>query len=67
LANIYSNSKSTVLSFASIFGGLWKQAKLYEELSTSKTQLSNTQDELEQMKNYVNEVLKEDRKAKNRY
>ena len=46
--------------------GLWKQAELYEELRTSKTQLSNTQDELEHMKNYVNEVLKEVRKAKNR-
>jgi hypothetical protein len=35
-------------------------------LEEEKTQLSNTQDELEHIKNYVTEVLKEVRKAKNR-
>jgi hypothetical protein len=55
----YSNSKSTVLSYSSIFESLWKQAELYEELKRSKTMLSNTQNELDDMKNYMNEVLRE--------
>jgi hypothetical protein len=55
----YSNSKSTVLSYSSIFESLWMQAELYEELKRSKSMLSNTQNELDDMKNYMNEVLRE--------
>jgi two-component system, OmpR family, sensor histidine kinase VicK len=60
----YSNSRSTVLSYASIFESLWKQAELYEELRKSKTQLLSAQDELEEMKKYVNEALSEVGRAK---
>lgn len=34
----YSNSKSTVLSYVSIFDTLWKQSELREELIRSKAQ-----------------------------
>lgn len=60
----YSNSRSTVLSYASIFESLWKQAELYEELRKSKTRLISAQDELEEMKKYVNEALEEVRRMK---
>ena len=60
----YSNGKSTILSYASIFESLWKQAELYEELRKSKTQLLSTRDELEEMKKYVNEALREVGRAK---
>ncbi len=43
----YSNSQSTVLSFVSIFGTLWRQAEMYAE------------DELANMKDYLNDVLSE--------
>jgi len=55
----YSNSKSTVLSYVSVFEGFWRQAQIYDELRESKTQLYNTQHELEDVKQYMNEVLKE--------
>jgi signal transduction histidine kinase len=35
----YSNSKSTVLSYASIFESLWMQSELYEELESANEQL----------------------------
>jgi hypothetical protein len=55
----YSNSKSTVLSYVSMFEGFWKQAEIYEQLKESKIQLDNTRNELDDMKQYVNDVLKE--------
>jgi hypothetical protein len=55
----YSNSRSTVLSYASMFEGFWKQAEIYEQLRESKIQLNNTRNELDEMKKYVNEALKE--------
>ena len=55
----YSNSESTVLSYASMFEGFWRQAQIYEELRESKIRLFNTQNELEEMKQYMNEVIKE--------
>jgi hypothetical protein len=48
----YSNSKSTVLSYASIFESLWRQDELYQQLEKSR-------DQLEEMKRYLNQVLKE--------
>jgi two-component system, OmpR family, sensor histidine kinase VicK len=35
----YSNSKSTVLSYASIFESLWNQIKLYEDLAAANERL----------------------------
>ena len=35
----YSNSEPTVMSYLSIFEGLWRQAKLYEELKEANEQL----------------------------
>ena len=55
----HSNSRSTVLSYASMFEGFWKQAEIYEQLRESKIQLNNTRNELDEMKKYVNEALKE--------
>ena len=43
----YSNSQSTVSSFVSIFETLWRQTEMYAE------------DELDNMKDYLNDVLKE--------
>jgi two-component system, OmpR family, sensor histidine kinase VicK len=54
--SIYSTSKSTVLSYASMFESVLKLTELYEE---SQSKLSDTTDELEIMKRYVNEVLEE--------
>jgi hypothetical protein len=48
----YSNSKSTALSYASIFESLWRQDELYQQLEKSR-------DQLEEMKRYLNQVLKE--------
>ena len=55
----YSNSRSTVLSYTSIFESLWKQADIYEQLKESKIQLNDAQSQLLDMKQYVNDVLKE--------
>jgi two-component system, OmpR family, sensor histidine kinase VicK len=52
----FSNSPSTVASYASIFETLWKQSGMYEE---SQTQLHSAEAELERMKQYLNEVLQE--------
>ena len=54
--SIYSSSKSTVLSYVSMFESLLKLTELYEE---SQSKLSDTTDELESMKKYVKEVLEE--------
>ena len=48
----YSNSKSTVLSYASIFESLWRQDELYQQLEKSR-------DQIDEMKQYLNQVLKE--------
>ena len=45
----YSNSKSTVLSYASIFESLWRQDELYE-------QLRHSTEDLGEMKRYLNQV-----------
>ena len=55
-ASIYSTSKSTVLSYVSMFESFLKLTELYEK---SQSKLSDTTDELEIMKRYVNEVLEE--------
>jgi Mg2+ and Co2+ transporter CorA len=52
----YSNSASTVSSYVSIFETLWKQSGMYEE---SQNQLHSAEDELDRMKQYLNEALKE--------
>ena len=54
--SIYSTSKSTVMSYVSMFESLLKLTELYEK---SQSKLSDTTDELESMKKYVKEVLKE--------
>ena len=60
----YSTSKSTVLSYVSMFESFMKLTELYEE---SLSKLSDTTDELESMKKYVKEVLEEmDRFKKSR-
>jgi hypothetical protein len=48
-----------VLSYVSMFEGFWRQAESYEQLKESKIQLDSTRNELDYMKPYVNEVLKE--------
>jgi two-component system, OmpR family, sensor histidine kinase VicK len=52
----YSTSKSTVLSYVSMFESFMKLTELYEE---SLSKLSDTTDELESMKKYVKEVIEE--------
>ena len=52
----FSNSASTVLSYVIIFETLWKQSGMYEE---SQNQLHSAEDELDRMKQYLNEVLEE--------
>jgi hypothetical protein len=59
----YSNSKSTILSYVTIFESFWRQAELYER---SKNELHDTKDELAHMKNYLNEVIKEINAIKNK-
>lgn len=54
--SIYSTSKSTVMSYVSMFESFMKLTELYEE---SQSKLSDTTDELESMKKYVKEVLEE--------
>ena len=53
----YSNSKSTVLSYASIFESLWRQDELYE-------QLRHSTEDLGEMKRYLNQVLREVKRSK---
>jgi two-component system sensor histidine kinase VicK len=63
-SSTYSTSKSTVLSYVSMFESCMKLTELYEE---SQLKLSDTTDELESMKKYVKEVLEEmDRFKKSR-
>lgn len=51
-----STSKSTVLSYVSMPESFLKLTELYEE---SQSKLNDTTDELEAMKQYLNEVLEE--------
>ena len=50
----YSNSKSTVLSYVSIFETLWMQTELYEQLVESNNELAEAYEQLEA----ANEQLK---------
>jgi two-component system, OmpR family, sensor histidine kinase VicK len=50
----YSNSKSTVISYVSIFETLWMQTELYEQLVESNNQLAQAYEQLET----ANEQLK---------
>jgi two-component system, OmpR family, sensor histidine kinase VicK len=52
----FSTSSSTVSSYVSIFETLWKQSGMYEE---SQIQLHSAEAELDRMKQYLNEALKE--------
>jgi len=52
----HSTRRPTVISYASIFDSLWRQAGLYQD---SKNKLHVAEDELANMKVYLNEVLKE--------
>jgi hypothetical protein len=52
----YSTSQSTVLSYVSMFESFMKLTKLYED---SQLKLNTKTDELEAMKRYLHEVLKE--------
>ena len=61
--SFYSNSKPIVLSLASIIESYWRQTELYEQ---SKEQLHAAEDELANMKEYLNEVLKEVNKTRNK-
>ena len=52
----FSNNASTISSYVTIFETLWKQSGMYEE---SQNQLHSAEDELDRMKQYLNEVLNE--------
>jgi hypothetical protein len=52
----FSDSRSTVASYVSIFETLGKQSGMYEE---SQNQLRSAEEELYRMKQYLNEALKE--------
>jgi hypothetical protein len=58
----YSTSKSTVLSYVSMFESFLKLTELYDE---SQSKLNDTTDELEAMKKYLNEVIQEVDKFRN--
>ena len=53
-SSVYSNSKSIVLSYASIIESYWRQTELYKQ---SKEDFA--EDELANIKQYWNEVQKE--------
>jgi signal transduction histidine kinase len=46
--SIYSNSKSTVLSYLSIFETLWRQTELYENIRMTNNELQGTTEELKE-------------------
>jgi two-component system, OmpR family, sensor histidine kinase VicK len=52
----FSNSAPTVASYVSIFETLWTQSGMYEE---SQNQLRSAEDEMDRMKQYLNEILNE--------
>ena len=43
----YSNSRSTVLSYAAMFGTLWNETELYEQIRQSHTKLGIANEQLE--------------------
>ena len=53
---VYSNRRATVSSYVSLFETLWRLSEMYKE---SQSQLLSAEDELANMKQYLNEVLKE--------
>jgi len=57
----YSTSKSTVMSYVSMFESLMRLTELYEE---SQAKLMDSTEELSVMKRYLNEVLEEVRALK---
>lgn len=57
----YSTSKSTVMSYVSMFESLMRLTELYEE---SQAKLQESIDELGITKRYLNEVLEEVEKLK---
>jgi hypothetical protein len=59
----YSTRKRTVISYALIFDSLWKLAGLYQQ---SKDKLDAAEMELANMKEYLNEVLREVGSMKNK-
>ena len=46
--SIYSNSKSTVLSYFSIFETLWRQTELYENIRITNNELQSTTEDLKE-------------------
>src|SRR5918995_1444739 len=46
--SIYSNGKSTVLSYLSIFETLWRQTELYENIRMTNNELQGTTEELKE-------------------
>jgi hypothetical protein len=62
----FSNSKATVVGYASIFESLWKQSEIYEQLKESTIQLDDAKARLHDMKEYVDYILKEKQKHKPR-
>ena len=58
----FSNSKATVIGYASIFDSLWKQSEVYEQLKESITQLDDARTRLQDMQQYVADILKEKHK-----
>jgi two-component system sensor histidine kinase VicK len=59
----HSTRRPTVISYASIFDSLWRQAGLYQQ---SKDKLHVAEDALDNLKEYLNEILKEVNKTKNK-
>ena len=57
----YSTSKSTVMSYVSMFESLMRLTELYEE---SQVKLRDSTEELDVMKRYLNEVLEEVKKLR---
>jgi hypothetical protein len=57
----YSTSKSTVMSYVSMFESLMRLTELYEE---SQAKLRDSTEELGVMKRYLNEVLEEVKKLR---
>ncbi len=50
----FSNSKATVVGYASIFESLWKQSEIYKQLKESTTQLDDARTRLQDMQSMSN-------------
>jgi two-component system, OmpR family, sensor histidine kinase VicK len=55
--SIYSNSKSIVSSYISIFESLWNQTELYEQLKESKKQVDEANEKLKSNENMQREFV----------